>query len=918
MLKFGKEEYAIPFFLENGFERRQCRVCGEFFWTQDPKTDICGDAPCQEYTFIGKPPTRRSFTVDELREEFLSFFERNGHTRIKPYPVIARWREDLFVTIASIADFQPYVTDGIIPPPANPLVVSQPCLRLLDVDNVGLTAGRHGVIFEMGGHHAFNYPDKKVYWKDETVRYHHGFVTEALGIKSETVTYKESSWSGGGNAGPCLEGSVGGLEVCTLVFMQYKVINDKLQDMPLKIVDTGYGIERYTWLSQGSLSAFHAIYGSLLDKVLSLAGIERVDEKFLVESAKFSALMKIESTADRRALRVKVAERVGIDPLELDRLMVPLESVYAVTDHTKALAFMLAEGVVPSNVKAGYLTRLLIRRTYRLLRSLGIEDRLPEIVEWQIERWAPSFPNLLEMRSEILAALAVEEQKYRATLKRGEELTRKVARELKSRGQREITGEVLAELYDSHGVPPEIVAEAAELEQVKVVVPDNFYTVVASRHQAPVPVKEEARSELELPLTELPATEAIYYADPYATVFKAKVLRVAGDRVVLDRTAFYPEGGGQEYDTGTLSFNDREVEVAEVTKVGNVVLHMVKGKPPEQGQEVVGRIDWGRRVSLMRHHTSTHLMLGAIRRVLGQHAWQAGAEKEPTRSRLDISHWERIRPEQLAEIERLANERVMDNLPVDVVWLPREEAEKKYGFRLYQGGVVPGRQIRVVKVGEWDVEACGGTHLRTTGEVGLIKVIHTERIQDGVERIIFCSGLPAIQYVQSLEEQAKAASEALNVPTEQASKAVSELVERSRLLEKEVNQLRERMIRYELEERLHTAETLGELRLVTHSLTEVDPDTIIGAVSALVKREPDIVVVTGSMGERATVVVMAGDQAVRLGVNAGSVASEAARVLGGGGSGRANFGQGGGTRVDRLEEALKVASAAVARQVRRS
>jgi len=916
-VKFGKEEYEIPFFLENGFERKQCRVCGEFFWTQNPKMDTCGDAPCQEYTFIGKPPTRRSFTVDEMREAFLSFFERNGHTRIKPYPVIARWREDLFVTIASIADFQPFVTDGIIPPPANPLVICQPCLRLLDVDNVGLTAGRHGVIFEMGGHHAFNYPERQVYWKNDTVRYHHRFVTEDLGIKSEAVTYKEGSWSGGGNAGPCLEGSVGGLEVCTLVFMQYKVVNDVLQEMPLKIVDTGYGIERYTWLSQGNVSGFHAIYGSLLDRIVSLAGIGRVDERFLVESAKFSALMKIESTTDRRALRSKVAERVGIDPVELDRLMMPLESVYAVADHTKALAFMLAEGVVPSNVKVGYLTRLLIRRTYRLLRGLGIEDKLPEIVEWQIERWAPSFPNLVEMRLEILAALAVEEQKYRITLKHGEELTRKVARELKSRGQREITADVLAELYDSHGVPPEIVEEAAKVEGVEVLVPDNFYTVVVSRHQAPATAKEEVKSGLELPLAELPMTETVYYEDPYTTVFKAKVLRVFGDRVVLDRTAFYPEGGGQACDTGTLSFDSNVVEVAEVDKVVNVVLHLIKGTPPREGQEVVGRIDWSRRVSLMRHHTSTHLMLGAIRRVLGQHAWQAGAEKEPTRSRLDVSHWERIRPEQLVEIEQLANQRVMDNLPVDVLWLPREEAEKRYGFRLYQGGVVPGRQIRVVKVGEWDVEACGGTHLRATGEVGLIKVLHTARIQDGVERIVFSSGIPAVEHVQVVEKQVKAASEVLNVPLEQVGKCVSEIVERTRLLEKELNQLRERLVRYDLEEVLHKAESLGEIRLVTQSLRDVSPDTIIGAVSAVVKEEPDIVIVVGSVGVRAIVIVMAGDHAVKLGVDAGAVASEAARVLGGGGSGRANFGQGGGSRVDKIQEALKVASAAVARQVRR-
>ena len=271
-MEFNVKEYQIDFFKEEGFTRKRCRVCGSYFWTQGRGIDTCGDSPCQEYTFIGNPPTAKNFSVDETREAFLRFFEENNHTRIKPYPVIARWRADLFLTIASIADFQPFVTEGMIPPPANPLVISQPCLRFSDVDNVGLTAGRHYVIFEMGGAHAFNYPDKKVYWKDETVRYHHNFITQVLGVDSAAVTYKEGVWSGGGNAGPCVEGIVSGFEVCTLVFMQYRVVDGKFVDMPLKIVDTGYGIERYSWLSQGTPSGFHAVYGPLLDKILSLSG----------------------------------------------------------------------------------------------------------------------------------------------------------------------------------------------------------------------------------------------------------------------------------------------------------------------------------------------------------------------------------------------------------------------------------------------------------------------------------------------------------------------------------------------------------------------------------------------------------------------------------------------------------------------
>jgi alanyl-tRNA synthetase len=230
----------------------------------------CGEATyhgCALYTFINNPPTRRAYNLREMREAFLSFFEKRGHKRMKPYPVVARWRDDLYLTSASIVDFQPYVTNGIVPPPANPLVISQPCIRLVDVDNTGPTFGRHGTIFEMGGHHAFNYPDKEVYWKDETVRYHHEFVTKELGIPSNEVIYKEHVWSGGGNAGPDLETVVRGLELATLVFMKFRVVDSEFVELPIRTVDTGYGIERYAWISQGAVSGFHTIYGPILDSV---------------------------------------------------------------------------------------------------------------------------------------------------------------------------------------------------------------------------------------------------------------------------------------------------------------------------------------------------------------------------------------------------------------------------------------------------------------------------------------------------------------------------------------------------------------------------------------------------------------------------------------------------------------------------
>ena len=268
---FPAEAYALPFFKQEGFVRKHCPKCSEYYWTQNEKQETCGESTSDEcgcYTFINNPATKKAFSLSEMREAFLSFFEKNGHTRIKPYPVVARWRKDIYLTHASIIDFQPYVTEGIAPPPANPLVISQPSIRLTDISNTGPTFGRHLTIFEMGGAHAFNYPDKEIYWKDDTVRFHHRFATEALGIKSEEVIYKEGVWVGGGNAGPDVECICRGLEVGTLVFMQYKVVGDEFVELPIRTVDTGYGIDSFAWISQGVPSAFQAIYGKMIDKIL--------------------------------------------------------------------------------------------------------------------------------------------------------------------------------------------------------------------------------------------------------------------------------------------------------------------------------------------------------------------------------------------------------------------------------------------------------------------------------------------------------------------------------------------------------------------------------------------------------------------------------------------------------------------------
>jgi alanyl-tRNA synthetase len=927
--RFPAEEYALPFFKEQGFVRKRCPTCGEYFWTQNPKQENCGESTsdgCTCYTFLKDPPTRNRYSLPEMREAFLSFFDKHGHARVKPYPVVARWRSDIYLTHASIIDFQPYVTEGIAPPPANPLVIAQPCIRLVDIANTGPTFGRHLTIFEMGGHHAFNYPDKEVYWKDQTVRYHHEFVTDLLGVKSDEVTYKEDVWVGGGNAGPDVECIVGGLEVATLVFMQYKVLNGEFVKLPIRTVDTGYGLDRFAWLSQGVPSCFHAVYGALLDKIFTMAGL-KVDDKLLFSVAKYSGLVSVDKTANRLDARRQVAKLVELPVDELDKVLIPIENAFAVADHTKCLSFILSEGIVPSNIHEGYLARLLFRKVYRLLKMLNMSERLYDVVDMQVDYWSKDYPHIKTMRKEIMEMLKVEEEKFEDTLKRGEGLVKRIADELKVKRVSRLPEATLSELYDSHGLPPEIVKEVAESEGVEVEVPGNFYALIANKHtQATKPVEEEetkAEETLETAVENLPLTEQLYYADAYMKEFDAKVLKIINSQyVVLERTCFYPEGGGQPADHGFLTFGDAKAEVVDVRKVGRVIVHKIRGSvTPKEGGVVKGMLDWDKRYALMKAHTATHLVNGAARRVLGEHVWQHGTQKGVESTRLDISHYRRLTPEEIHKIETLANQAVLANMPVTTAWMPRSQAESQYGFRLYQGGAVPGKDIRVVKTGDWDVEACAGTHLKRTGEIGFIKIVYTERIQDGVERFGYAVGLQALKAVQHQERVLWKVSETLGAPFEKLDKTAEKLMKEL----KEINAEKRRLIKelaakesaIDINEVAGVAQEIDGITLVKRDFQEeIDVNRMVQTANEIIKRnEAAVTLLFGTDGKNVRILVMAGKTAVKKGVNAGEVVRAVSPIVGGGGGGRPNFAQGGGTQPEKLQDAVKAAEETIRKQL---
>ncbi len=910
-----EQEYQLSYFKDGGFIRKQCPKCGGYFWTRNEEKETCGDAPCDEYTFIGSPAFSKEYDLTGMREAFLSFFEANDHTRIDRYPVIARWRDDIYLTIASIADFQPFVTSGIVPPPANPLCISQPCIRLDDLDSVG-RSGRHLTNFEMMAHHAFNGPDKEIYWKDDTVEYCDRLLSD-LGIVGD-VTYKEEPWAGGGNAGPCLEVLVGGLEIATLVFMDMCESGDgkttikgkQYSKMDNYIVDTGYGLERLVWASKGSPTIYDAIFPETVNKVMEHAGIEHSLQdheyaKVLAQNARLSGLFDLDLTTDLKNLRKTVAKAIGIDVERLKAIIEPVEKVYAIVDHSRCLAFMLGDGIVPSNAKAGYLARLVIRRMLRQMDALELDVPIADLVEMQLSSIGdPAYLRRLDTAREILD---LEEEKYRQVISKGRRLLSRSVKKFGDAGT--IPTSQLIEWYDTYGIPPEVTKEVADSEKIGIDLPDNFYSMVASTHAAaPVEASETPYAEYADRLKFLPKTLRLYYDEPSGITFEAVVLDVFDNHVVLDQTLFYPEGGGQPADHGTIAAPDLVLRVVDVQSANGTILHEVD-EPEEdltymvkKGDIVSGTIDSKRRFAHTQHHTATHIVNHCAKAVLGDHVWQTGAQKSETKARLDITHFKRITDEEFAEIERLANEEVVKNRRVYTELMDRIDAEKEFGFVLYQGGVPPGSDIRVVRVGD-DVEACAGTHLRYTGMIGQIKLLHTERIQDGVERIEFAAGAAAVLASQARDNILKSACSILRVPPEKLPDTADRFFTEWKELSKQNTRLKEELASALAGNMVASARSAGDVRVASYISADSDMQELIKIAGAM-REIPDMIAFMGSTRGGGKVVVSVGSDARASGFDAGAIVRETCKEIGGSGGGKPDLAQGGGPDAGKLQEAF--------------
>ena len=773
--EFSKEwekHYKVGALLERGYVRQECPKCRKHFWAVEARK-TCSDPSCMGYRFIGKKMAKKPLGYVEAWKKIEEYFKKHNHASIEAYPTVARWRDDLYFTIASINDFQPYVVSGELEPPANPLIVPQQCIRFPDISNVGVT-GRHYTTFVMVGQHAFN--TKKTgnfYWKDEAIVHDINYLSY-LGIDEKHIVFSEDVWAGGGNFGPCIEYFADGLELGNCVFMQYEELpGGKSRELSTKVIDMGAGLERLAWITHGSPVSYDIVFGDAAGKVKKNAGIA-VDEKLFLEYAKLSGALDEDEAEDIAKEKGAVAAKLGMSPDEMQRTFAPLHASYACADHLKTILFTSTDGMLPSNSGGGYNLRMILRRVFGFDDEFSLSLDYAGVLEAHARHLRDFAPKLNEGVKTAIDVVEEERKKYAA----GKEKGRGKVAALLAKGK-SVGLEDLKRLYESDGIPPELVAELGREKGVAVAVPGNFYSLIRKEDETGEPVEKKVDVEGH------EKTKTLFYDS--VEEFDAKALAVKGRHVILDSTAFYPEGGGQIFDIGTLN----GVKVKNVQKEKGVVLHEVE-KPEmfKPGMAVHGKVDGQRRMQITRHHTAIHLINACAREVLGPHIWQAGSYKDEKKAQIDLTHYRKITWEELERIEQLANKRVLESLPVSVRVFGRNEAEAKYGFRLYQGGAVPGKELRVVSIGKIDHQACGGTHnyIKNTSELGLVKIVKREGVQDGVERVVIKVGPEAIKHVEERERLLREAAEALAVPEDQlkatALRFFNEWKERGKEIEK--------------------------------------------------------------------------------------------------------------------------------------
>ena len=870
--------YKVKLFEEQGFVRKSCSKCGRFFWTLDAGRDLCPDDGTDTYSFIGDPPTSKRFDYTESWKQVEEFFVKNNHTSVSRYPVVCRWRDDLYFTIASVVDFQRIMGSKVVFEfPANPLVVPQTCLRFKDLENVGVT-GRHFSSFCMIGQHSV--PDGEGYWKDECVDLDFRLLTDQFGIKKEEVVFVEDVWAGGGSFGPSLEYFVRGLELGNAVFTEFQGDLGQHTTLDQRVIDMGAGLERFAWITMGTPTAYDCCFGPINQKLFEKIGIDSDTEilrKYFTEIAK-----ALENFDDLNEVRRHAIKNAGLTDEQLVKMITPLEGIYLIADHLRTLIFAISDGALPSNVGGGYNLRMMLRRINATISKLNLKLDIDDLVDTHIDYLKDTYPELDEKREDVKKILKIESARYEESKIH----MKKKAEKIREKGAPSV--DELITLYESDGITPEYLKELDAISEI----PSSFYSKLSDLHQS-----DKKKAIAELPLEELPETDTLFYKDD-PMEFDAKVLKVFGDHVVLDRTSFYARGGGQEPDHGSIAgFN-----VIDVDKHANIIVHKLEGGTPKEGETVSCKVDTTRRSNITKNHTSTHILNASSRKILGSWIWQHSAFKEDDHARLDITHHSSLSDEQVKQIEDEANSMVKQDLTVNIDYYDRGTAEQTYGFRIYQGGVVPVKSVRIVSIEDQDVEACGGTHVKKTGDIELIKITKTKRIQDGVVRLEFVSGPTAYDYVKAQEENSKKQAKD-NIAKQELEKTREENKQKAR---EKIPVLLEKIL---AGESVESDEITVNNKLCFTASENYDDYFHQNFGKKLVAKDSKAAFCgIFEAGPTIRVIIFAGDDS---GINAGTIAKEISTILGGSGGGDAKFAQGGGKDTSKKDEAIAKAKSMI-------
>ena len=936
-MAFG--EIDIPFWQEAGFRLSKCEVTGARFRTRDPQRKTCGDTHLDPYTFIGAPiisgyEERGSALKEKMREAFLNFFEKKGHARLEPYPVVARWRDDIHLTIASIADFQPHVTSGRTPPPANPLTISQPCIRLTDVAAVG-RSGRHLTTFEMMAHHAFNREStgEYHYWIDNCVRLCDELLVETFGIEPKEITYVENPWSGGGNAGAALEVIVGGLELATLVFMDLEEHNDgeieikglRYRQMDQRIIDTGYGLERFCWAAAGTPTIYETVYPESVKNLRDLSKfnviVDSLDipvdiDTLLGELSRLAGILNIDVGTDAEELYSSLADRISQDgaPISVSQLKSitePLALIYAIPDHLQALCSMLGDGLVPSNSKAGYLARMLARRVCRMKEDLGIDIKLADLGNQHLDL---NMANRKDIdRGVVIDILNSEERKYSAMLDRGRSAVSTALKDIPF-DSRIVDDEIIYRLAEERGIQPEMTLTIAhDLGWKDLEIRVGFAADMAARNAQRT--KEAALKPGSSSLnSSYPSTIRLFDDNPGMVDFDAQVIdcieteSVDGEGVtgnswilILDRSAFYPESGGQIGDRGIVG----SAKVFDVRIENGVILHYVD-RMVGPGR-ITGSIDENRRIQISQHHSSVHVVGGSARHLLGPHVWQAGSFKDDSFARLDLTHYSRLSRTQLDQIEDHANEIVSQNRNIEITVLPRMEADSSHGFSIYQGGPPKHDNIRLVSIDGHDLQACGGTHVAKTSEIGEIRIVRSSQVQDGVERLVVMAGEAAREHARQQSELLSESAQILGVQPNDLPQAVERFFKEWKDQRKTIEQLRADIARIRAGGDTSATVKNG----IRYVIMEMDGEVkeLMATLGELTRdpSKPTVAVIASKQGGGKLVVAITEDSVASEMHDASEIIRVISPAISGSGGGRPTMAQAGGTNPGGIDNALNLA-----------